>query len=43
VHGVDRDAAKIAAVRAAAVQHRLELTAEVLDLEADDVSLGGAA
>ena len=43
VHGVDRDAARIASLRAAAVQHRLGLTAEVLDLEADDVSLGEAA
>jgi SAM-dependent methyltransferase len=43
VHGVDRDATRIAALRAVAVQHQLGLTAEVLDLEAGDVWLGEAA
>lgn len=42
VHAVDRDAARIGALRALALRLRLPLTADVLDLEAPGVDLGEA-
>ena len=43
VHAVDRDAAAIAALRAEADRLGLAVQADVLDLEADEVDLGGDA